>query len=751
MAARRLYNADSLSGRLTTDENIGPATGIELPTEAGPDDNPDQATRKKVADFIKWSRDRWKTSDQSSQKFREKMRRDQLFASGGGNQWAAEDKAIRSDEWRPCLEINRIPQFIRQVSNQARANRSQIQYAPRGGGATVELAATLQGLARGIEVESDADIAYDTAVDHQLVIGIGFVRLRSKWANGTSFDSVCSIDRIRNPLSVYWDPSTQDANFTDCRYMHIIGVVGKDEYTARWGDASPYASLIEFVKTNSQASDWMPEGKVVLAEYFYVEVEQKPLLQLSDGAVVWKEDLDKYQQSVQIAGGQQPQVVRDRPVETKVVRWCLHNAIDILEGNQDKTGGRILPGTRIPIFPLIGIEEDLDGDIDYKGMVRDSIDPQRMYNFWASSIAETVGLTPKSPWLAEASQVAQYLDDWKEANRKTLSVLVYDGKSVDGNLIPPPQRNIAEPPIQGMVMGLKEADQDLKAVMGLFEASLGERGPQQSGKAISAVQQQGLVANSNFLDNLQRMKRAVGRSLLEWMPAVYDAARIVHLVDPSGKKKRVMVHSGPEFKPESKPPDVSGVFDLSTGEYDVSISTGPSFATERAEQEARLLELFKVLPGLAAIGADIVLEHSDNPASQALAKRAKAMLPPQIQAADDPETAIPKLLQENTQMKALLEKAHAAVMTMAKTISEKEIDNHTKVQVAIIQQQAQLAMSAAKLGNERDMVAFQAEFERFQQQIDHIQTSALADMEHDHALELQAQQAAQQPPAQGGS
>ncbi len=126
------------------------------------------------------------------------------------------------------------------------------------------------------------------------------------------------------------------------------------------------------------------------------------------------------------------------------------------------------------------------------------------------------------------------------------------------------------------------------------------------------------------------------------------------------------------------------------------------------------------------------------------------MLPPQVQAADDPETAIPKLIQENQQMKALLEKAHAAVMTMGKTISQQEIASHTKVQVAMIQAQAQLAMAAAKMGNERDMAAFQAEFERFQQQIDHIQEQAITDLEHDHALEQQAQQAQLQPPAQPG-
>lgn len=729
------------------------ASVIELPRgRAYFGDEPESGTRvppPEVRKFIQRSRDRWRTSDQGSSRNREKMRIDQRFAAGSGNQWDAADKAIRADEGRPCLEINRIPQFIRQVSNQARANRSQIQYAPRSGGATPKLAAALQGLARAVEIESEADVAYDCAVDHQLRIGLGYVRLKSKWANDQGFEQVCAIERIRNPLSVYMDPTTQAADFRDARFAHVIGQIGKDEYEARWGTVASYASLTEFVRANSTASDWMPEGKVVLAEYFYVEVEPRVLLQLTNGQTIWEDSFQQWSEAYAYAypGQPTPTVKRERTVETKVVRWCLHNAVDILEGNRDRTAGRIIPGTRVPLFPVIGDEIDLDGEVDYRGMVRDSIDPQRMYNFWASSIAETVGLTPKSPWLAEASQVSQYLDDWKEANRKTLSVLLYDGKSVDGNIIPPPQRNIAEPPIQGMVLGLKEADQDLKAVMGLFEASLGERGPQQSGKAISAVQQQGLVANSNFLDNLQRTKRSVGRALLEWFPVIYDAARLIHLVEPDGRKRQVVIHAGEENKPDDtfeKPDDVTDVYDIGVGQYEVTVSTAASFQSERQETQAHLLELFKVLPGLAAIGVDIVLENSDDPAAQQLAKRAKLMLPPQLQDQQDPDTALPRLQAENQQLKGLVEKAHAAITSMAEAIKTQKISADAKVKVAMIQAQAQLAMAAAKLGNDRDVAAFQAEFERFQGQIDHLQTMAVGDAEHDQALELQAAGAAQQ-------
>jgi hypothetical protein len=734
--------------------------GLELPGAASrayfgadgdrPPSDEELKRRETVRPFIDESRKRWKTADAASNVFREKMRRDQRFAAGGGAQWEPTERQMRADEGRPCLEINRIPQFIRQVSNQARQNRSMILVAPRAGDATADIAAAFQGLVRTIESESDADIAYDTATEHQLRIGLGWVRLRSKWANDTTFESVCSIDRIRNPLAVYWDPSVQDATFADMRYAHVVGVVGKDEYEARWGKTSSYASLTEFVRTNASAADWMPEGKVVVVEYFYVTVESRQLVELDNGVVLWEDGLDEYMAGFGLGypGQPQPQITRDRAVDTRVVRWCLHNAVDVLEGNRDRTSGRIIPGTRIPLFPVVGDEIDLDGEVDYRGMVRDAVDPQRLYNYWTATVAETIALTPKAPWIAEAQQVADYFDDWKDANRKTLSVLLYNARTVDGQIVPKPERIVAEPPIQAMTVGLHEADQDLKSVMGLFEASLGERGPQQSGKAIGAVQQQGLVANSNYLDNLQRTKRAIGRSLVEWIPAVYDTARVVHLLDPANKKKQAMVHTGPQNAPTPQqiPPGVTDIFDLDAGEYDISISTGPSFQTERQEAEARLLELFKVLPGLAAIGADIVLEHADTPAATALAKRAKAMLPPQVQAADDPDAALPRLMQENQQLKMLSQKAHDAILKMSNALQTKQIDRQTKLEVAMIQAQAQLAATAAKIGNDRDITAFQAEFERLSQMIDHLSTLTVTDAEHQHTLEQQAQQAALEPP-----
>lgn len=709
-----------------------------------------QRNQRVIDEFLHISRERWRTSQTAWNASRERMRKEQKFAAGNGHQWEAADKAARTDDGRPSLEINRIPQFIRQVSNQSRANRSQIQIAPKAGKGSVELAGILQGVIKGIESDSDADVAYDTAVDHQLRIGLGFVRLYATFAANAGFEQVCRIGRFRNPLAVYPDPTTQEADMADMRYCHIVNAMGKDEYEARWGTLAPYQSLTEFVELNPDDADWMPIGKAIVVEYFYVQVEPATLLELDTGQTIWEDEYDDFAEAWQKAYpmGAVPQPARDRVVDVRKVYWCLHNAVEILEGNADRTAGKEVPGTRIPIYPVMGDEIDLDGKVDYYGMVHDAMDPARLYNFWASDIAETIALTPKAPWIAARGQIEQYLGDWSEANRVAHSVLSYDPMTVDGVIVPPPQRNVAEPPIQAMVLGLKEADQDLKAVMGLFEPSLGERGPQQSGKAIERVQQQGLIANSNYLDNLQRTKRSLGRSLLEWVRIIYDTPRLLHIVKPDGKKAQIVAHTGQENAPtpeeQQQWPDASGVFDLANGEYDVTVTTGASSPTERQQTEQWLLELFKAYPPLAQVGADVLLENSDQPVAQQLAKRAKRLLPPGMLEADDPEAQSLQLQAENQQLKDLVQKAHAAITTMAEVIKTQKITADARVKVAMIQLEGTLATALAK-GN---LAMVEQEYSRVEAMMDRIHQMTLSDAEHDQALEQQAEGAGQDQQAQ---
>ncbi len=742
--------------RRTTTRSIELPTSTLVTADSVDYTGPDAERRRSIQDFLRESRERFLTAQAATQKNREQMRTEQRFANGGGAQWTTTDATTRRTEDRPCLEINRIPQFIRQVSNQIRASRSQIQIHPKGKGATQKLAAALQGLIRSVETDSDADVAYDTASEHQLRIGLGYVRLRAVFAYDDRFDQVARLERVRNPLAVYMDPTTLEADFWDATHCHVVGSWGKREYEKRWGTVSSYQSLTEFVRAGTDLQDWMPEGKVVTAEYFYVEEVLRTLRLFADGSSLWDSEVEAFQAAWAVVhpGQPVPALARTRQVPTRVPYWCLRNAIDILEGNADRTAGRPLPGTRIPIFPVIGDEVDLDGTVDYHGMVRDAMDPQRMYNFWASSIAETVALAPKAPWIAAAGQVSQYLEDWKQANRVAHSVLVYDPKSLDGNLVPPPQRSVAEPPIQGMVMGLREADNDLKAVMGLFDASLGQQGPEQSGKAIGLRQQQGQVANSNYQDNLQRTKRSIGRSLLEWLPVITDTPRVLHLVKPDGTKEQAIVHAGAQNAPGptfDTPEGVTATYDIAAGHFDVTVSTGAPAATEREATQQWLLELFKILPQLAVLGADIVLENSDFDGAQQLAKRAKAMLPPQAQDASDPDSALPRLTAENAQLKQQAQQLEQALAQVHVELQTKALDLASRERVAFIQSRTTMAAALLKNASEAERAVFDAELARESALVDQIGDHVGQETAHQQALEQQQQQdqtAAQQQAAQ---
>ena len=59
-----------------------------------------------------------------------------------------------------------MPAFIRQVTNDVRQNTPSIKFHAASDDASDEVADVLDGLARNIEYTSDADVAYETALDH---------------------------------------------------------------------------------------------------------------------------------------------------------------------------------------------------------------------------------------------------------------------------------------------------------------------------------------------------------------------------------------------------------------------------------------------------------------------------------------------------------------------------------------------------------------------------------------------------------
>lgn len=732
------------------------ATVVVSGAASDPDVDVERAAR--VSHFMERARSRYRFVVNAEHQLRQAQYNDLRFHAG--EQWPPELKNQRKQDGRVCLTIPRIQAFIRQVTNAMRAAKPEIKVSPVED-ADVKTAEIYQGIIRHIEQQSDAATAYSTAIGHQASIGRGYWRVVAEFGDAKSFDLELKIVRVRNPFSVYLDPARLDPSGSDARFGMITEDIPRPDYVDRYG-AEKLASLSAWMSVgDSSAQEWMPEGKVRLAEYWFVdEVETRLLLvQGPDGAdVTMTEDefaeFTSELQSRQLFGqasdddplaGTGFAVVNERVVRERQVKWALLDGEKILEGNDDLTDGAPWPGQWIPIVCVVGEETDIDGVVDYKGMIRDAKDSARAYDFWTTSLTEAIALAPLTPWIVEANQVANYQRFWELANRKTLAYLPYDAKSVDGHLIPPPQRNFGEPPgIRATVMAIQQSDSDLKAITGMYAPSLGEEEGQQSGKAILALQRQGETSSGHYMENFVRALRWTGRILVDLIPSTYSAPRVLRIVGTDDQAHVVMVHGNAAGVPEQPPPGIDGIYNLGAGKFDVSVSAGPSQETKRKEAVAAMVELGKAAPQAIPLMLDVLASQMDWPKAGVLEERFKKMLPPQLQdqTGSDGQPISSKeqaLMAQHEQLTQALQQAteiiQSQVIEKQTQAEEARQERLLKERIAVIQAETKTEIERAKLDADRAKTTLEAQIAQLERRFE----------------ALVAREAPPQPTAPGGA
>lgn len=611
--------------------------------------------------LIETARKRFRTIVDAESDLRREMLEDRKFRAG--EQWKLEDRKAREEDGRPCLTVNRLPQFIRLVTNQQRQSRPAIQINPVDSGSDPDTAEVFQGIIRHIETSSDAEVAYDTACEHQVEMGRGFWRVLTKYYDDDSDEQDICIERVPNPFSVYIDPAARKADRSDMRYAFVTEDIPKDEYEAVYGKAS-LLSLEEFAATGDESvQDWMPEGKVRIAEYFYIE-------------------------TVDAQGGK----AKRRTVKKPVVKWCKINGSSVLERGE-------WAGKYIPIVPVLGDEIDINGKIDLRGIVRDGRDPQRMCNFWETNTAEIILSSNKAPYIGVEGQFEGHEKQWDTANRRNYSRLEYKPVSVAGQMAPPPQRNQAEPPIQASVMASQQAKANLQDVTGLQDPSHGKGNREESGKAVLARQQQGDLSNSHYLDNLGRSIRQTGRILVDLIPKIYDAPRVLKILGANDEPSQVMVGAGPQniqaAQQQGIPEGVKGIYDLGAGRYDVTISVGPSNQTRRQAAVESMIQFVQAYPNAFPLIGDLLAENMDWPGAKQIAERLKAMLPPQLQEKDGPGAAM-ALQQQVMQMEQAMQQMQAQLQEAQQMLQSKQIEAQAKVHIATIEAETKKAIAEAE-------------------------------------------------------
>lgn len=592
------------------------------------------AEKDKLAD----GKDRFHRALEAWEENAERFEEDVRFARMG-EQWPAEIRLEREQSARPCLTINRMPAFIRQVVNDARQNKPAIKVKPVDSNADPETADVINGLIRNIEVTSNADVAYDTAVENAVTGGFGYWRVETDYAYDDVFDLDLKITRIANPLTVVPDPASIEADSCDWNEAFISDLYTKAEFEARWKGADK----VDFETDDEYRNDWIEDEMVRVAEWWQRERVKKTILKLSSGEVLDGEHYEKHKELFDSLG---LQVVGEREGEGYKVRQRIMSGAQILEEND-------WAGRYIPIIPVYGDEVVLDGRRHFFGLIHHAKDAQRQYNYWRTTSTELAALSPRVPFIGPVGAFDTDGARWATANTHNHAYLEYDGPIA-------PQRQPFSGVPAGALQEAMNASDDMKSVMGLYDASLGQRSNETSGRAILARQREGDTSTFHFIDNLNRAIRHTGKVIIDLLPHVYNAERIVRILGEDGTENKVQVNAPYEVQQPNGV--VQKLHDLTVGKYDVVCDTGPSFNTRREESATQMLELLRVFPQAAPMLGDLLAKNMDWPGADEIAERMKAMLPPQLQGQDprlqqmqqvmqQMQQAMGQLQQENQQLK----------------------------------------------------------------------------------------------------
>lgn len=632
--------------------------------------------------FIEIALKRFNLAAEAEADLRKKALDDLKFRAG--DQWPMNVKQARDVDKRPCLTINRIPSLIKQVTNDARQNRPQLKIIATDD-STEDTAEVLEGMCRYIQESSNAGIAYDTACDAQVTMGWGYFRVITEYSDENSFDQDIKIKRIKNAFTVYFDPNAVEPDYSDAKWCFIVADIDRGEFKSEYPDAQILSMEMSSIGDNQQG--WMTEDNIRVAEYFYVEETKKTICQMSDGKVLDKDLALEMIKNIGNALSQPLTIQNTRETTTKAVKWCKMTASEKLEEAD-------WVGKYIPVIPVLGEDLDIDGKRDLIGLVRDAKDPQRSLNYWRTATTEAIALAPKAPWVIAEGQLEGYEAFWQNANVASYSHLPYKPTTIAGLQVPPPSRNSVEPPVQAMTMASQTAADDMKAVTGVYDQRQ-EDARDASGKAIIARQRQGDTSNFNFIDNLSRSIRYLGVILLDLIPKIYDAPRVIRIIHADESTETVKIN-----QPSGQKDPMSGVdkiYDVRTGKYDVTVDIGPSFATKRIETADSMQTLAQSYPPLMQYAGDIMVKAMDFPDSDQISDRLKKMLPPQLQ--DDSDDIPPQaqaMLQQQTglikQLTAELNKQYAKSAYKELELASKErmnnANNETKIVTEVIKQES---------------------------------------------------------------
>jgi hypothetical protein len=663
---------------------------------------------------------RWTYATDQLQDIRAEATTDMRYVSG--NPWDDADRRQREDAGRPVLSLDELGQYTNQLINDVRQHKRAIKVTPLGSGANDDTAELRADLIRQIEYRSNAQQAYTSMFENTVQRGYGFCRVKSQWATtplesggtGQAFNQELVIEPIVNPDTVTIDPDALKPDGSDMRFAWVTETWSYEDYRKKF----PKARVQDFdVQLSERAPMWMKPSRIQLAEYWTIEEDKRTLLLFKnkrmspDGQTpmdleVFEDDLEEDPVFASLKGVAPD---KERQVEVPIVKSYLTNGFEVL-GTPDRW-----PGKSIPLVCCYGkvlyVDDGSGAKRQILSLVRLARDPYMLYCYYRTTEAELIGMTPKVPYFVRRGSLKpDQLLNLQKSLHEPIAVIEVEGASDSmpaGQAPEMPQRNPYVPEIQAMEMGAEGARRAIQAAMGISPLpTAAQRQTEKSGVALKQIHDAEQQGSFHFVDSYEAAITRVGVLCNDVLDVYYDTARDVTTRNGKGEPNQVRINDPAQGNKTLGRSD----------EHDVTLSTGPSYDSEREAANdyadlltqnvamvakvsgppaaAKLLSLAVKLKNLGPIGDEI--------ADLLSPPQPEGGLPPQVQQAMQQLQQQNQALQQQVatdaaKQQAMLQKAQMDNASAEKIAAQKTDADLKKQWIAI---SAQLLIAAGKVGAE---------------------------------------------------
>ncbi len=634
-----------------------------------------------------------------------------IYDTENFGQW--DEGVLNKRQGRPNYTFNRVIGAVNQVIGDQRQNKPTIKVRGVDSEADPQTAEIYNGLIRNIENISDAETAYDTAFKMAATGGYGVWKITPEYSADDTFDQDIYIRRIPNPFTAYCDPSAKEYTKKDANWWIITERISKDEFRVLYPKAST-----DDVDFDDKDGRYITTNEVRIAEYWRKKPKKQTLALLSDGRTVLY-DADFKQVEDELAE-LDVTVVRTREVDSHTIEWVKVSGAEVLEGPIEYNW------KYIPIVPVYGRTINIEGAEHYEGVIRHAKDAQRSYNYNRSTAMEITAIQPKAPYMVTPKMIKDHEEMWRQANVKNYPFLLYD---IDPSAPMAKPSREAPPQIPvGMVAQAQQDADDIRATTGFFAPSLGEPSNEVSGVAIAQRQTEGDVGSFEYVDNLGKSIRFSGEILVDMIPKVYDTERQIRILGIDGSESFETINQ--QIRDEETG-EIKTVNDLSTGKYDVAVTLGPSFTTQRQEALAGLIEISKAIPLVAEIAADQIVKNVDVPGADEIEKRVRTALIQSgaIQPGEDDDDIVEALQSaqnnQNQAVNAELESQRIEAETQLRREAIEAQGDVEKEQVKAADAEAERQFKAEQARLDRELEREKMDLKREELRVQTIQASQL--------------------------